>query len=97
MPKFGLLARLQAKPGKEKEVEALLIGALPLAEQEAGTRTWYAFRLDASTFGIFDTFDDETGREAHLAGQIAQALMAKADELLAVPPQIDKIDLLATK
>ncbi|MFS8064644.1 MAG: putative quinol monooxygenase [Luteimonas sp.] len=97
MPKYGLLARLEAKPGNEAEVAALLAGALPLAQGEAGTRTWYAFQLGTSTFGIFDTFDDEAGRQAHLDGEIAKALMANADRLLAVPPQIDKIDLLASK
>jgi len=97
MPKFGLLARLEAKPGKEGEVEALLTSALPLAQAEDGTRTWYAFKLDASTFGIFDTFDDEAGRKAHLEGEIAKALMANAGALLAKPPQIDKVDVLAAK
>jgi quinol monooxygenase YgiN len=97
MVRYGLLARLEAKPGQEAQVEALLAGALPLAQAEAATRTWYAFRLGPSTFGIFDTFDDDTGRQAHLQGEIAQALMANADRLLATPPQIDKVDLLAAK
>ena len=97
MSKLALLARLKAKAGKEGEVEAMLTGAQALAQAEAGTRTWYAFKLDASTFGIFDTFDDEAGRQAHLQGEIAKALMAKADELLAEPPQIDKAGVLASK
>ena len=97
MPRYGLLARLDAKPGMEAEVEALLAGALPLARAEAATRTWYAFRSGTSTFGIFDTFDDEAGRQAHLDGEIAKALMANADRLLASPPRIEKIDLLASK
>jgi quinol monooxygenase YgiN len=97
MPKYGLLARLEAKPGMEDDVAALLAGALPLAQAEGATRTWYAFRIDASTFGIFDSFDDEAGRQAHLDGDIAKALMANADRLLAVPPTIDKVDLLASK
>jgi quinol monooxygenase YgiN len=97
MVRYGLLARLEAKPGKEAEVEALLAGALPLAQAEAATRNWYAFRLGPSTFGIFDTFDDEAGRQAHLEGEIAKALMANADRLLATAPQIDRIDVLATK
>lgn len=97
MAKLGLLARIEARTGKEDEVESLLCGALPLARAEAGTRTWYAFRLGPSSFGIFDTFDDEAGRQAHLDGEIARALMGKADELLAKPPQIDKVDVLAAK
>lgn len=97
MAKLGLLGNIEAKTGKEGEVQAMLTSALPLAQAEAGTRSWYAFKLGPSTFGIFDTFDDEAGREAHLNGEIAKALMGKADELLAKPPQIDKVDLLAVK
>jgi quinol monooxygenase YgiN len=97
MAKLGLLARIEARTGKEDEVESLLSGALPLARAETATRTWYAFRLGPSSFGIFDTFDDEAGRQAHLDGEIARALMGKADELLAKPPQIDKVDVLAAK
>lgn len=97
MAKLGLLARIEAKTGKEDEVESMLCGALALARAEAGTRSWYAFKLGPSSFGIFDTFDDEAGREAHLGGKIASALMGKADELLAKPPQIDKVDVLASK
>jgi quinol monooxygenase YgiN len=97
MAKLGLLAHVEAKTGKEAEVQAMLTGALPLARAEAATRTWYAFKLGPSSFGIFDTFDDEAGREAHLNGEIAKALMGRADELLAKPPQIDKVDVLAAK
>lgn len=93
----GLLAHVEAKTGKEAEVEALLTGALALARAEAGTRSWYAFKSGPSTFGIFDTFDDEAGREAHLAGEIAKALLGRAAELLARPLQIDRIDVLAAK
>ena len=93
----GLLARLEAKPGREGDVEQLLVGALPLAEAEIGTQTWFAWRMGPTTFGIFDTFESEDGRQAHLSGEIAKALMANADELLAQPPQIDPIDILAEK
>jgi len=97
MVKVGLFARLQAKPGKEKEVESFLRSALPLAQQEPATAAWFAIRLDNSTFGIFDVFEDESGRQAHLSGKIAAALMEKASELLSQPPAIDKIDILASK
>jgi quinol monooxygenase YgiN len=97
MVKFALLVRLEAKPGKEEEVAEFLRGALPLAEGEPGTISWFAFRIGSSTFGIFDTFNDEAGRQAHLSGPIAAALMAKASELLAKPPVIEKLDLLAAK
>jgi len=97
MVKLALLAHIEAKTGKEAEVEALLAGALPLAQGEVGTRTWYAFKSGPSTFGIFDTFDDEPGRQAHLNGEIAKALLGKADELLARPPQISSVDVLAAK
>jgi quinol monooxygenase YgiN len=97
MGSLGLLARLEAKPGKESDVEQLLRGALPLAQAEGGTQTWFAWRMGPTTFGIFDTFGDEDARQAHLSGEIAKALMAKADELLARPPQIDPIDILGEK
>jgi len=97
MGQLALLARLEARPGKEEEVAAFLASALPLARQEAGTETWFAWRIGASTFGIFDTFGDEAGRTAHLQGPIAAALMAKAEELLAAPPVIEQLDLLAEK
>src|SRR5437763_16605962 len=97
MAKFALYARLKAKPGKNAEVEAFLKSALPLAQREAGTITWYAFTEDEGSYGIFDTFDTEAARQAHLDGPIAKALMAKAGELLAEPPKIHKIELLADK
>lgn len=97
MVKFALLAQLNAKPGKEKEVEQFLKDGLSVAQSEPQTRTWYAIRFNENTFGIFDTFPDETGREAHLNGELAKALMAKADELLSEPPEIKKIDILAAK
>jgi quinol monooxygenase YgiN len=97
MVKLALLARLEAKPGKEQEVADFLKSALPLAQQEPDTISWYALQLGPSTFGIFDTFEHEEGRKAHLSGQIAQALMAKASELLAKDPVIEQVDLLAVK
>jgi quinol monooxygenase YgiN len=97
MVKVGLFVRLQAKPGKEEEVASFLHGGLSIVEQEPGTITWYAIRFGPTTFGIFDTFKDDSGRQAHLAGQVAAALMAKAPELLDQPPAIEKIDLLAAK
>lgn len=97
MIKVGLLVRLEAKPGKEKELEEFLQGALPLAREEPETSTWYAIKISASTFGIFDTFPGEDGRKAHLAGPIADALMAKAPELLATGPIIEQVDILAAK
>jgi len=97
MAKFALYAHLKAKPGKHAEVEAFLKSALPLAQQEPGTVTWYAFNEDEGSYGIFDTFDTEAARQAHLNGPIAKALMAKAGELLAQPPAIHKITLLADK
>jgi len=93
----GLFVRLEAKPGKEEQVAEFLTSALPLAENEPATTAWFAVRLGPSTFGIFDVFPDETGRQAHLQGPIAAALMAKASELLSVPPTIEKLDVLAAK
>jgi len=97
MEKFALLARLEAKPGKEQEVADFIKSALPLAQAESGTIRWYALQIGPSTFGIFDSFADESGRDAHLGGEIAKALMAKAPELLAKDPVIEKVDLLAVK
>ncbi|MFA6245370.1 MAG: antibiotic biosynthesis monooxygenase [Mucilaginibacter sp.] len=97
MVKLALLVRLEAKPGKEQEVADFIKSALPLAEQEPATVSWYALQLGPSTFGIFDTFEAEEGRQAHLGGEIAKALMSKAPELLAQPPVIEQVDLLAVK
>jgi quinol monooxygenase YgiN len=97
MVKLALFVRLEAKPGKEKEVEAFLLSGLPLVEDEPATTAWFGLRLGPSTYGIFDAFEDEAGREAHLAGKVAAALMAKAGELFATPPSIGKLDVLAAK
>lgn len=97
MVKKALFAKLKAKAGKETELEEFLNGGLALAQDEELTINWYALKFDDSTFGIFDTFDADAGRDAHLNGKIAAALMAKADDLLAEAPTIEKVDLLAVK
>ena len=97
METVGILVVLEAKAGKEQEVETFLKSALPLAQAETQTVGWYAFKLGPSTFGIFDTFADQSGRDAHLSGEIAKALFAKAGELLAKPPQVQQADVLAAK
>jgi quinol monooxygenase YgiN len=97
MVKVALFVRLEAKPGKEAEVERFLMDGLPLVQDEPGTIAWFAIRLDHSTFGIFDAFPDEPGRQAHLEGKVAAALMAKAKELFTKPPEIDSVDVLAAK
>jgi len=97
MVKVALLVRLEAKPGKEAAVESFLRGGLAIVQDEPATTTWYALRLGPSTFGIFDTFPDEAGRQAHLTGKVAAALMANAAELLSQPPVIEKVDILAAK
>jgi quinol monooxygenase YgiN len=97
MVTVGLLVRLEAKPGREGDVEAFLKGALPLVDDEPATLQWYAIKLGPSTFGIIDAFPDEDGRQAHLNGKVAAALMAGADELLASPPSIENFDVLASK
>jgi len=97
MVKLAILARLEAKPGKEQDVADFLKGALPLAMEEAGTISWFALQIGPSTFGIFDTFETQEGREAHLGGEIAKALMANAPDLLAVDPVLEMVDLLAVK
>jgi quinol monooxygenase YgiN len=93
--RVGLYVRLEAKPGQEDAVAAFLKSALPIVEREPATMTWYAMRLGPTIFGIYDTFPDDQGREAHLAGQVAAALMQKAPELLASAPVIQKIHILA--
>jgi quinol monooxygenase YgiN len=97
MGKLAIWAQLEAKPGKEQEVEKFLKSAQPLAEKEPGTITWYAVKLGPSRYGIFDTFADESGRNAHLNGEIAKALFAKAQDLFAKPPEIAKPEILASK
>ena len=93
----SLFARLEAKPGKEKEVASFLAQGLQMANQETTTPVWFALRLGPTTFGIFDAFENETGRQAHLNGPIAKALMAKAPDLLASPPVIDRLEVLGAK
>jgi quinol monooxygenase YgiN len=97
MVTVALFVRLEAKPGKEAEVESFLRSGLAIVQQEPATTHWFALRLAPSTFGIFDTFPDDSGRQAHLTGRVAAALMAKAPDLLAKPPSIEKVDLLAAK
>ena len=97
MVKVALFVRLEAKPGKESEVEKFLQSGLAIVQDEPATIAWFALKLGPSTYGIFDAFPDESGREAHLNGRVAAALMAKAPELLAQPPSISKVDLLASK
>ena len=95
--RVALFVRLEAKPGKEAEVETFLRGGLPLVEDEPATTAWFGIRLGPSTFGIFDAFPDDAGRQAHLSGKVAAALMAKASDLFAKPPAIEKVDVLAAK
>ena len=97
MVSVALWVRLEAKPGKEAEVASFLESGLALANQESFTPVWFALKLGPSTFAIFDAFNDDTGRKAHLGGKIAAALMAKAPELLAQPPSIEQVDVLAAK
>jgi quinol monooxygenase YgiN len=97
MTKVALFVRLHAKPGKEAELEKFLAGALPLANQEALTPVWFALKFGPGEFGIFDAFADDDGRNAHLNGPIAAALMKNAEVLLAQAPKIEKVDLLASK
>jgi quinol monooxygenase YgiN len=97
MVTVGLLVRLEAKPGKEAEVESFLKSGLALVEEEPETTVWFAIRMGQSTFGIFDAFPNDSGRKAHLSGRVAAALMAKASELLAKPPVIENVDVLAVK
>ena len=97
MVKVALYVRLEAKPGKEADVESFIKSGLSVVQGEPATAAWFGIRLGPSTFGIFDAFPDEKGREAHLAGRVAAALMAKAPDLLAKPPVIEKVDVLAAK
>ncbi len=93
----GLLVRLEVKHGKDEEAEAFLSSALPMVREEAETKAWFAIRFGRSEYGIFDVFPDDAGRDAHLKGAVAKALMQKADELFSSPPDIQKIDILANK
>jgi quinol monooxygenase YgiN len=97
--KYALYVPLEAKPGKEQEVAAFLQSAVPLVNDEAGTIAWFAIQESPSRFAIFDTFDDEGGRDAHLNGEVAKALMEKANagDLFAKPPEIHKIEIVADK
>jgi len=97
MVKVALFVRLEAKAGKESEVESFLLSGLPLVMEEPATTAWFGIRLGPTTFGIFDAFPDDAGREAHLSGKVAAALMAKAAELFSEPPTIEKVDVLAAK
>ena len=97
MNEVGLLVTLQARPGKEAEVEGFLKSALLLVEAEASTTTWFAFKVGPATFGIFDTFKDQAGRTAHVSGEVAKALFARAEELFVSAPQVQTLDMLAEK
>jgi len=97
MLSLGLFVRLEAKPGKEKDVAAFLKQGLQMANQERTTPLWFALQLGPSTFGVFDAFHDESGRQGHLNGPIAKALMAQAPNLLAAPPSIEKTEILGAK
>jgi quinol monooxygenase YgiN len=96
MEAIGLLVILEVHPGKEADAEVFLKSAQPLAQDEKGTLKWYAIKLGSGKFGIFDTFANEEGRNAHLSGEIAKALGARANDLFAVPPQIEKVEILAS-
>ena len=91
----GLYVRLRVQPGKEQELERFLRSAIGLVEAEPATIDWFAVRVDASTFAVFDTFPDDAGRRAHLAGRVAEALLAQAGELLVEPPDIQAVDVIA--
>ena len=97
MVKKALFVRLEAKAGKEAEVESFLRGGLSVVQEEPATIAWFGIRLGPTTFGIFDAFPDEAGRQAHLSGKVAAALMAKAPDLLAEGPVIQNVDVLAAK
>jgi quinol monooxygenase YgiN len=97
MVTVALYVRLESKPGKEAEVESFLKGGLALVQEEPDTVAWFAIRMGPSTFGIFDVFPGESGRQAHLSGKVAAALMEKAADLLSQPPRIEKVDVIAAK
>jgi quinol monooxygenase YgiN len=97
MDRFAISATLEARPGKEKEVEEFLKSAQPLVLQEPGTTNWFALKLGPAQFAIFDTFRDASGRDAHLTGEVARALFAKAEDLFSQPPRIEQGEILASK
>jgi quinol monooxygenase YgiN len=97
MVKVALYVALEAKPGKQAEVESFLRSGLPIVQDEPATIAWFALRMGPTTYGIFDAFPDDAGRQAHLSGRVAAALMAKAPDLLAKPPSIENVDVLAVK
>jgi quinol monooxygenase YgiN len=97
MAKYALYVSLKAKPGKERDVEAFLKQGAEMSKKEAGTVSWFGLKEDEGSYSVFDTFNDEAARDAHLNGEIAKALMAKASELFANPPQIHKINIVADK
>jgi hypothetical protein len=97
MVRKALYVRLDAKPGFESKVEEFLTSALPLVEAEEATKAWFAIKMGPMTYGIFDAFPDDAGRDAHLAGKVADALRMRAEELFRSPPQIEKIDVIAAK
>jgi quinol monooxygenase YgiN len=97
MSQLALFVRLEAKPGKEKDVEHFLKSGAQLVREEPGTVAWFAVRFGPSSFAIFDAFNDESGRQAHLSGKVAAALMKNAPELLAKAPSIEKLEVLADK
>ena len=97
MNRVGVLATLQARPGQEINVEEFLKSATPLVAAELGTTAWFAFKIGPASFGIFDTFNDEQGRNAHVNGEVAKALFARAEELFVTPPQIQMVDIVAEK
>lgn len=97
MTSLALYVELKAKPGREEDVAAFLTGARDLVTAEGGTVAWFAVRFDKTTFAIFDAFNDEAGRDAHLNGAVAAGLMAHAAELLMMAPEIRKPSVLADK
>ena len=97
MVNVGLWVRLEAKQGQQDEVARFLEGGRALVDEEPETAAWFAVRLGPSTFGIFDVFADDSGRDAHLNGRVAEALMGRAEELFSEPPSIEKIDVIASK
>lgn len=97
MVTVGLWVPLEAKPGKEQEVADFLESGRVLVDEEPDTTAWFALRLGPTSFGIFDVFPDDSGRQAHLSGKVAEALMAQAEDLFAKPPEIEHLDVIAAK